>query len=121
MQERDFFEERPETKTHTLMCPHCSQENQYELHWLMRRKKQRLPPNADARDSAQFEKARSYMLRQDDMVGCKNVRCRKRFEVAGIQSVAFVQDVPNDSIENRTARIRAAFDRRAGQGTKGVN
>jgi hypothetical protein len=30
------------------------------------------------------------MVRRDDLVGCKNVRCRKRFEVAGIQSVAFL-------------------------------
>jgi hypothetical protein len=30
------------------------------------------------------------MVRRDDMVACKNVRCRKRFEVAGIQSVAFL-------------------------------
>ncbi len=121
MQERDFYEERPETKTHMLMCPHCNQENEYQLNWLTRRKKQRLPPNADAKDRAQFEKARSYMLRRDDVVGCKNIRCRKRFEVAGIQSVAFVQDVPNDSMENRIARLKANFDRRAGEGTKRVN
>ena len=121
MQERDFFEERPETKNHTLVCPNCGQENEYQLNWLVRRKKQRIPPSADARDRAQFEKAQSYMVRRDDMVACKNIRCRKRFEVAGIQSVAFVQDVPNDSVENRAARVRAAFDRRAVLGTKGVN
>jgi hypothetical protein len=31
------------------------------------------------------------MVRKDDMVACKNIRCRKRFEVAGIQSVAFLE------------------------------
>jgi hypothetical protein len=31
------------------------------------------------------------MVRKDDMVSCQNARCRKRFEVSGIQSVAFVQ------------------------------
>jgi hypothetical protein len=30
------------------------------------------------------------MVRRDDMVMCKNMRCRKRFEVAGVQSVAFI-------------------------------
>jgi hypothetical protein len=30
------------------------------------------------------------MVRRDDMVGCKNVRCRKRFEVTSLQSVAFL-------------------------------
>ena len=44
----------------------------------------------DERDRARFAKAQSYMVRRDDMLGCKNIRCRKRFEVAGIQSVAFL-------------------------------
>jgi hypothetical protein len=30
------------------------------------------------------------MVRRDDLVGCKNMRCRKRFEVAGVQSVVFL-------------------------------
>jgi hypothetical protein len=30
------------------------------------------------------------MVRTDDLLGCKNIRCRKRFEVTGIQSVAFL-------------------------------
>jgi hypothetical protein len=30
------------------------------------------------------------MVRKDDLMGCKNIRCRKRFDVAGIQSVAFL-------------------------------
>jgi hypothetical protein len=30
------------------------------------------------------------MLRKDDMLMCKNLRCRKRFEVSGVQSVAFL-------------------------------
>ena len=37
-----------------------------------------------------FAKAQSYMVRKDDVVGCKNVRCRKRFEVSSLQSVAFI-------------------------------
>jgi hypothetical protein len=30
------------------------------------------------------------MVRRDDAVGCKNVRCRKRFEVTTLQTVAFL-------------------------------
>jgi hypothetical protein len=30
------------------------------------------------------------MVRRDDLVACKNLRCRKCFEVTGVQSVAFL-------------------------------
>ena len=90
MEEREFFEERPEQKTHTMTCPHCGQPGEYQIGWLVRRKKAQLPRNADERDRARFAKAQSYMVRTDDVLGCKNVRCRKRFDIAGIQSVAFM-------------------------------
>ena len=91
MEEREMFEEKDQRRSHTLTCPHCRQPGEYELSWLVRTKKRQLPPRADERDRAKFAKARSYMVRKDDMVACKNVRCRKRFEVAGIQSVAFLE------------------------------
>ena len=90
MEERDFFEERPETRTHMMTCPNCREQNEYEVNWLVRRKRAQLPRGADERDRARFAKAQSYMVRRDDMLACKNIRCRKRFEVAGIQSVAFL-------------------------------
>ena len=90
MEERDFFDERPEQRTHTLTCPHCGQPGEYPIAWLVRRKKAALPRNADERDRARFAKAQSYMVRRDDMVGCQNVRCRKRFEVSSLQTVAFI-------------------------------
>ena len=91
MEERDMFTEKDQKRSHQLTCPHCRQPGDYELSWLVRTKKQQLPPRADERDRAKFAKARSYMVRKDDMVACKNVRCRKRFEVAGVQSVAFLE------------------------------
>jgi hypothetical protein len=91
LEEREMFEEKDQRRSHTLTCPHCRQPGEYELSWLVRTKKRQLPPRADDRDRAKFAKARSYMVRKDDMVACKNVRCRKRFEVAGIQSVAFLE------------------------------
>jgi hypothetical protein len=90
MEERDFYDERQEKKVSTLHCPHCRQEGEYELGWVVRMKKRQLPPRADERDRARFAKARSYMVRKDDLVMCKNMRCRKRFEVGGVQSVAFL-------------------------------
>ncbi|HZP22806.1 MAG TPA: hypothetical protein VFB04_05125 [Terriglobales bacterium] len=92
MEERDFYNERPETRKTTLTCPHCQQSNEYELGWLVRTKVRQLPGRADERDRAKFAKARSYMVRRDDLVACKNVRCRKRFEVSGVQSVAFLDE-----------------------------
>ncbi len=112
-EERDFFEERTEVKTHTLTCPNCQQEADYALTWLVRRKRPRLTGYADAAREARFAKAKSYMVRRDDQVACQNIRCRKRFEIAGLQSVAFLQDAGEGSVEDRAARIRAAF---AGRG-----
>ena len=91
MDERDFFEEKSDKKTANLTCPHCMQAGEYEIQWLVRMKKKNLPPRADDRDRAKFAKAQSYMLRRDDLMMCKNMRCRKRFEITGVQSVAFLQ------------------------------
>jgi hypothetical protein len=57
----------------------------------VRTKKRSLPGRADERDRARFAKARSYMLRKDDLMACKNMRCRKRFDVSGVQSVVFTE------------------------------
>ena len=93
MEERDFYDERQETRKSTLNCPHCHQPGEYELGWFVRTKRRRLPPRADpGANRAKFAKARSYMVRRDDLVACKNPRCRKRFEVSGVQSVAFLDE-----------------------------
>ena len=67
MDEREFFDERPEKKPAILNCPSCHQPGEYEIQWLVRTKKKSLPPRADDRDRAKFAKAQSYMLRRDDM------------------------------------------------------
>ena len=91
MEERDFFDEKEQKKQHNLSCPHCNQPGDYDVNWLVRTKKKSLPPRADDRDRAKFAKAKSYMVRKDDMLMCKNMRCRKRFDIAGVQSVAFIE------------------------------
>ena len=90
VEERDFYDERQEKKVATLHCPHCKQSAEYEIGWLVRTKKRQIPPRADERDRARFAKMRNYMVRRDDMVACKNLRCRKRFEISSLQSVAFL-------------------------------
>jgi len=91
MEERDFFDERTESKKHTLTCPHCRQEAEYDVSWLVRTKKKQISARADERDRARFAKARTYMVRRDDQLGCKNIRCRKRFEITALQSVVFTE------------------------------
>jgi hypothetical protein len=90
MEEREFFNETAEQRTHTLTCPHCGKAEEYQVGWLVRRKKTQLPRHADERDRARFAKAKSYMVRKDDMMACKNIRCRKRFDITGLQSVVFL-------------------------------
>jgi hypothetical protein len=90
MDEREFYDEKPQKKPATLNCPHCRQAAEYEVGWMVRTKKRQLPPRADERDRAKFAKVRSYMVRTDDLMMCKNMRCRKRFEITGLQSVAFL-------------------------------
>jgi hypothetical protein len=90
MEERDFFTETNETKTHTLVCPHCGQPSEHQINWVVRRKRAQLPRNADERDRARFAKAQPYMVRRDDLVACGNIRCRKRFEITQLQTLAFL-------------------------------
>jgi len=116
MDEREFYEERTEPKKHILICPHCQHEAEYTLNWLIRRKRKDPPRGMDDEARARFGKARSYMVRRDDTVACENVRCRKRFEIAGLQSVANVQEPATGTAEERAARIRAAFGRRSSFG-----
>jgi len=112
MDEREIFEERTEQKKHLLNCPHCGQEGEYEVTWLVRRKRAQVPRGADEMDRARFAKAQSYMVRRDDVLGCKNIRCRKRFEVTGLQSVSELNETRVVHGDDRAARIKAAFGRR---------
>ena len=90
MNERDFFDERPETKRATYSCPHCRERAEYDVRWLRRTKKQQPPRGASEQDRARFQKSRDYMVRVDDMLACKNNRCRRRFEIPNSQSVVFI-------------------------------
>jgi sarcosine oxidase delta subunit len=112
MDEREFFDEKLQPKTHQLTCPHCQKADEYQVTWLVRRKRSQPPRGADDATLAKFKKAQSYMVRRDDVIGCKNDRCRKRFEIDNLQSVAYMQEAATGSVEDRTARLKAAFGRK---------
>ena len=90
MDERAFYTESPTTRAAELHCPYCRTSDTYELRWLIRKKKDRIPGGADERDRARFQKAQSYMVLMDDKVACKNIRCRKRFDISGVKTMAFL-------------------------------
>lgn len=90
LNERDIFEERQESKPASFSCPHCRERNEYDVRWIKRTKKKNPPRGMNEHDRARFENSRDYMVRVDDMLMCKNMRCRKRFEIPSSQSVVFI-------------------------------
>ena len=97
LDERDLFNERPETRSGRYQCPRCRRTGEYSVRWTRRSKKARLPSGASAEDRAKFDKVRDYLLRLDDEVTC--TACGKRFEIPSQQSVMFADQfagLPND-------------------------
>jgi hypothetical protein len=90
MNEKDFFDERQEVKRASFVCPICRERDDYEVRWLRRTKKRELPRGAGEQDRVRFRNSRDYMVRIDDMLMCKNPRCRKRFDIPNSQSVVFI-------------------------------
>ncbi len=88
LNERDFFTEKSETKPMSLSCPQCRHRDDYQIRWLRRTKKDRVPNGADARDRALFEKVRDHLYRVDDVVNC--TKCRRRFDIPSHQSMVFL-------------------------------
>lgn len=97
LDERAFFNEKPETRQGQYTCPRCRRTNEYAIRWMRRMKKDRPPAGAAEEDRVKYAKARSYLLRLDDEVTCK--ACGKRFEIPSQQSLMFVdqfEGLPND-------------------------
>lgn len=90
MHERDIFDEKQETKTASFVCPFCRERGDYDVRWLKRVKKKNAPRSANEGDRMRFEKSRDYMVRVDDQLMCKNMRCRRRFEIPSSQTVVFI-------------------------------
>ena len=97
LDERAFFNEKPETRPGHFTCSKCRRSNDYTIRWVRRTKKDRLPPGARDEDRARFAKLRDYLLRLDDEVVCKT--CGKKFEIPSQHSLVFVDQLaglPND-------------------------
>ncbi len=92
MDERAFYRESQVSKPATLNCPFCKMSDSYDLRWLVRRKLDKLPRQADERDRAKFAKASSYMVLLDDKAACKNQRCRRSFDISGVKTTAFLTE-----------------------------
>ncbi len=90
MDEKAYYSEAPATKPVMLNCPWCRTQDTYDVKYLVRTKKDRLPGGADERDRAKFAKAQSYMVLLDNQAMCKNMRCRKRFDISGIKTMSFI-------------------------------
>ena len=90
LDERQFYTESQTKRMIRLTCPFCGAADEHELRWLLRTKKDRVPGGADERDRAKFQKSQSYMVLMDDKTQCKQMRCRKGFEISGIKTTAFL-------------------------------
>jgi uncharacterized protein YbaR (Trm112 family) len=91
LDERAFFNERPEQRAGRYTCPRCRRTSDYQLRWVRRTKKDRPPGNADERDRAKFAKLRDHLIRVDDELTCKT--CGERFEIPSMHSLVFVDQI----------------------------
>jgi hypothetical protein len=98
LDERAFFNEKPETRQGRYTCPKCRRTGDYSIRWVRRAKKDRLPAGASDEDRAKFAKLRDYLLRVDDEVVCR--ACGKKFEIPSQHSLMFVDQLaglPNEA------------------------
>ena len=106
LDERAFFNEKPETRQGRYTCPKCRRTADYTVRWVRRAKKDRLPPGAGDEDRAKFAKLRDYLLRLDDEVVCKT--CGKKFEIPSQHSLMFVDQLAGLPNEDDLAKELAA-------------
>ena len=80
MDEKDFFTESEERHKASLNCPSCRQQAEYELRWVVRRKKATLPPRASEEDRQRFARARAYIERARNQARVANYLARQILE-----------------------------------------
>jgi hypothetical protein len=104
MDERAFFNEKPETRPAKYACPRCRRTNEYSVRWVRRLKKDRPPQGARDQDLVKFGKLRDHLLRLDEEVICKT--CGKKFEIPSQHSLLFLdqlEGLPKD-VEEESAQ-----------------
>jgi hypothetical protein len=89
--ERNFFNEKPEQRPARFQCPRCRRTNDYSVRWMRRTRKAQVPAGADARDRAMFDKLKDYLVRMDDTVTCTS--CGKRFEIPSHSNIMFLEQL----------------------------
>ncbi|MFV0387606.1 MAG: hypothetical protein ACK5NT_02530 [Pyrinomonadaceae bacterium] len=90
MNEKDIFNEKQVYKEASMVCPHCHIRDDYRVRWIERTKKKNISSRISEHDRTRFEKSRDYLVRVDDVLVCRNGRCRKSFEIPNSQSVVFI-------------------------------
>jgi hypothetical protein len=108
LDERALFTEKSETRVGRYQCPKCRRTHEYNIRWVRRSKKDRLPPGADESDRIKFAKLRDYLLRLDDDATCKS--CGKKFEIPSQHSLMFVDQLaglPNEEDLEREINVAA--------------
>jgi len=106
LDERAFFTDRPETRQARYQCPKCRRTSEYNVRWVRRTRKDRLPSGATEEDRAKFAKLRDYLLRVEDEVVCRT--CGKKFEIPSQQSLLFVDQLAGLPNEEELEREIAA-------------
>jgi hypothetical protein len=91
LDERAFFNEKPETRPGSFQCPKCRRSSEYAIRWVRRTKKDRLPAGANDADRAKFAKLRDYLLRLDDHVVCKT--CGRKFDIPSQHSMVYLDQL----------------------------
>jgi uncharacterized protein YbaR (Trm112 family) len=91
LDERAFFNEKPEQRNGRYACPRCKRTSDYQMRWIRRTRKDRPPGNADEGDRAKFAKLRNHLIRVDGELTCK--ACGKRFEIPSMHSLVFVDQI----------------------------
>ena len=91
LDERSFFSDKNETRPARFTCTRCHRASEYNVRWVRRVKKDRLPPGADDRDRAKFAKLRDHLIRVDDEVVCKT--CGRKYEIPSLHSLLFVDQL----------------------------
>ena len=120
MDEKAFFNEKPENRPAKYACPRCKRTNEYTIRWMRRTKKAQPPQGMDPKDREKFAKLRDHLLRLDDEVTCKT--CGKKFEVPSLHSLLFTdqldglpKDIEEEEAEtgagNREPGTEAPIDR----------
>ena len=85
-----YFRRKTGNQKATFACPYCRERNEYDVRWITRTKKKNAPRHLNQQDQARFQKSRDYMVRVDDQLMCRNMRCRKRFDIPSSQTVVFI-------------------------------